>query len=137
MDDPWRLDLAGHGLAKDGVLLVPRPAPYLLHKALVAPKRRKKEKTAKDLYYMFYVLESFPLWKTETLVQLGELASSRKRLGEAAANYLDNAFSDMDSEGINLILSQRPQTAFPDMTEDQFRQYALFILGELLAALRQ
>ena len=136
MDDPWGLDLAEHSLEEDGILLVPRPATYLLHKALVAPKRRKREKTAKDLYYLFYVLEAFPLWKAETLTQLGELASSKKKLAGVAGRYLDSAFSNIDSKGVDLIVSQRPQTAFPDMTEDQFRQYVLFTINELIKSLR-
>jgi hypothetical protein len=97
MADPWKLDLAEHNLAEDGILLVPRPATYLLHKAVVAPKRRHKEKTAKDLYYLF---------------------------------------STIDSEGINLIITQRLQTAFPDMTEDQFRQYVVFTVKGLIESLR-
>lgn len=135
-DNPWKLDLSEHGLAEDSALLVPRPANYLLHKTLVAPQRRNKEKTAKDLYYMFYVLEAFPVWKAEIFVQIGELVTLRSKMASKAMGYLTDMFSDIDSEGINLIVTQRPQTAFPDMTEDQFRQYVVFTFKGLIESLQ-
>lgn len=137
MNDPWKLDLVEHGFAEDGTLLIPRPANYLFHKALVAPKRRHKEKTAKDMYYMFYVLEAFLSWKSETFAQTNELVVSQSKMTSKALDYLANMFSDIDSEGINLIVTQRPQTAFSDMTEDQFRQYVLFVIRGLVDCLSE
>ena len=39
-------------------------------------------------------------------------------------------FADQTSYGIDLIVSQRPETAFPDMNNEQFKHYALGIFQE-------
>ena len=41
-------------------------------------------------------------------------------------------FADETSYGIDLIVSQRPETAFPNMNEPQFKYYVLGIFQEFL-----
>jgi hypothetical protein len=135
LDNPWKIKLADAGFDYDAIVRVPRPASYLLHKSLIAGRRRSKEKTAKDLYYIFYTLESFPEWKRETLAGIKFYRESQPKIVAKAGSYLQGKFSDIGSDGIDLLVSQRPQTAFSEMSEDQFRQYALYVIQELVSAM--
>lgn len=132
LNSPVRFHLSEYGYTKEGYFLVPRPSMFIIHKAIVAPKRRQKEKTAKDLYYIFYIIESFSLWRGDIFSGIRAAQNSYK--SRASKNLL-SYFNDLDSEGLDLLLSQRPQTAFSDMTEDQFRQYALSLMKRLIVEL--
>jgi hypothetical protein len=105
----------------------------VLHKILVAPRRKGVRKTAKDLYYAFYVLDAFPAWRAEIFDQLSHL--SHQKNAQAAATYLATMFADIDSPGVEHVVSQRPQTAYATMTDDQFRQYCMHRMSELRSAL--
>ena len=48
---------------------------------------------------------------------------------------LKNTFSDLTSDGIIMVSSQRPASAFPDLTDEQFIQYVLGILQEFIVEL--
>lgn len=135
MDDPWNIALSSLGYSSDYVLRIPRPATYVLHKVLTAPRRRKREKTAKDWYYAFYVLDAFPEWRKDTLEEVRTLAKVHEGMKKKASGYLSECFSSLDSVGVDFLLSQRPQTTYPQMNDDQFRQYALFSLKGLIDSL--
>lgn len=105
------------------------------HKVLTAPRRRQRVKTAKDLYYVFYVLDAFPAWKEASLGEVRDLARAHESLGKKACGYLMPRFSSMDSEGVDLLLSQKPQTTYPTMDDDQFRHYAHFAMAQLVDSL--
>ena len=135
-DSHWELSLLELGFADDGYLRIPSPARFIFHKALTAPRRRQSNKTAKDLYYIFYVLEAFSAWREDTLMQINQLSKSHNQWKRKAHDYLAVTFEDIDSWGLDLLLSQKPQTAFSEMTEDQFKQYALHIISELINALK-
>lgn len=134
--DPWSLPLSRFGLKGEESLRLPRPAMYILHKILAAPQRKDIFKTAKDLYYAFYVLDAFPVWRTETYKQLATYARSADSRVGTAARYLGDMFADVDSRGTDYLVSQRPQTAYRPMNEDQFRQYCTYRMRELLSALK-
>ena len=133
LDEPWSFPLEDYALTGSECLKVPRPSQYVLHKILVAPRRKGVRKTAKDLYYAFYVLDAFPAWRAEILDQLSHL--SRQKNAQAAATYLATMFADIDSPGVEHVVSQRPQTAYATMTDDQFRQYCMHRMSELRSAL--
>jgi hypothetical protein len=135
MDDPWEVKLVDVGFEYDATIRIPRPSSYLLHKSLIAGRRRSKAKTAKDLYYIFYTLESFPEWKNETLVGISLYGAVQPKLVKKARGYLQRQFADIDATGVDCLVSQRPQTAFPEMNEDQFRQYSLSIMEEVITAM--
>jgi hypothetical protein len=52
-----------------------------------------------------------------------------------ALSYLNSCFADIDSRGVDYLLLQRPDTACAEMNGDQFRQYALAVIGSLTEAL--
>lgn len=135
-DDTWEVDLCSLGLDLATTVLVPKPSAYILHKSLIAGRRRHKEKTAKDLYYIFYTLEAFPDWHDGIIESIRQFRGNHGKLAAKALAFLHQCFTDMDSRGVDYLLSQRPNTAFTDMNDDQFRQYALAIMTDLLEALR-
>lgn len=133
LDDPWSFPLENYALKGSGCLKIPRPSQYVLHKILVAPRRKGTRKTAKDLYYAFYVLDAFPAWRAKVLEELSRC--SHQKNAQAAAAYLATMFTGIDSPGVECVVSQRPQTAYATMTDDQFRQYCMHRMNELRNAL--
>ena len=132
LDEPISCPLKVLGFAEDGMLRLPRPSRFIVHKALVAPRRRQRDKTAKDLYYAFYVLDSFPHWRDSILEELRVFAAESPKISGTVASYLEATFEDADCDGVSLLASQRPQTAYSVMDEDQFRRYALNRMRQLL-----
>lgn len=130
MDDPWTADVAADGGKRILAARVPNPASFLFHKTLVAPRRRAEEKTAKDLYYAFFVLDSFPKWRPLIEEGLAVYAARKPAWMRRARRILDARFADADGVGVDLLLSQRPQTAFPDMPDDVFRHYAYHVMAD-------
>lgn len=135
LQNPWAHPLASYGLEGTGRLRVPRPAAYIFHKILVAPRRSIAVKTAKDLYYAFYVLDAFPLWRRAILAELAGFGTTQKRSAEAAAAYIESLFSDIDALGVDLLASQRPSTTYGHLSEDQFKLYGLHRMKEIAQAL--
>ena len=135
LDEPITCSLQALGFAEDGMLRLPRPSRFIIHKVLVAPRRRHRDKTAKDLYYAFYVLDSFPHWRDAVLEGLVALAAESPGPVETATLYLEEMFGDVDSDGVGLLVWQRPRPAYRLMSEDQFRRYALNRMRQLHSAL--
>jgi len=135
-EEPWKVELEEIGCEIEGFVLVPKPANYIFHKLLIAPKRRHSEKVAKDLYYVFYTFASFEDWRQEIIEGLQVLSCNYPVWRDRICEYVKENFSDIDSKGINAIVQQKPQMAFSSMTEDQFRQYALFLFRDIAACLR-
>ena len=116
LDDPWEVDFEEVGFNLPGKLLIPQPGSYVLHKTLSAGRRRLVEKTAKDLYYVFYVLEAFPEWKKALFERIISYKQARSTWTARAYKYLVPLFADIDSLGVDYLVSQRPQTAFTQIT---------------------
>ncbi len=131
LDDPWSFPLADFGIDGEGELRLPRPSMFIMHKMLVAPRRRQRDKRAKDLYYGFYVLDSFPSWREDIFNEVRKFATENRKIASGVALYLDSMFDGIDSEGVALLASQRPQTAYRFMSDDQFYRYALNRIQEL------
>ncbi|WP_080800944.1 GSU2403 family nucleotidyltransferase fold protein [Arabiibacter massiliensis] len=135
LEDPWECNLGDLGFPQSYVVRIPNPSAYVFHKALVAPRRHERAKTAKDLYYIFFVLDAFPEWKDTTLSGIKGYASTRAKWFDGARKGLARRFAKLDSEGVRMLVEQRPATAFPHMDDDQFGRYALAIMGQLIAAM--
>lgn len=135
--DSWSHPLEQFGIQGEGELRLPRPSMFVLHKVLTAPRRSRGEKTAKDLYYAFYVLDAFPVWRDDLLKETAEFALDDPRRSKRAAAYLEEMFGDIDGIGLSMLASQRPQTAYSQIGEEQFRRYALYRFRQLAKALRR
>lgn len=135
LENPWSFDLADAGHHRNLIVRLPRPSAYLFHKALTSGRRNHEDKTAKDLYYIFYVLESFPEWRAQTLLEISKYSTTRKPWVDKALAYLQPRFADMDSPGIDYLVSQRPRNEFMEMSEDQFRHYSLHVMSELIESM--
>jgi hypothetical protein len=122
--------------APDGHLLpvrVPTPAAFVFNKCLTFAQRKTPLKKAKDLYYVFGVLDSHQ-------DSLPELAAEMIRIGERypgkwfkrLANNLTNGFKQSGDEGVRLVVSQRPTRAFVDLGDEQFAQYVFVTFRDFL-----
>ena len=93
-------------------------------------------KKAKDLYYLFGVLESW----SDSLPELADgLLDLRMRyparwFRRLVAN-LESHFRNVDDNGVRMVVSQRPAEAFPDLDDDQFAQYAYLTLRDFVRLL--
>ncbi|MCJ7797152.1 MAG: hypothetical protein MUQ56_10370 [Thermoleophilia bacterium] len=136
LGNTWRLDLASH--VADAVncrVNVPTPAAFILHKGLSFKARRDTLKKEKDLYYVFYIVDGFPEWANWIRLDLPGLASRTPAWFRQCAANLDQAFSTPGSAGVDALLRQRPETAYPGMSPDQFRQYAWGAMRELVGTM--
>jgi hypothetical protein len=124
LSDPWTVDLGQMtGGAVCYSVLVPSPAAFVIQKALVFRRRRDRLKAEKDLYYIFFVLESFPNWSPLIAADLSAIASARPAWFKRCQADLKMLFGGSNSAGVDAILNQRPQTAFSGMSDEQFRHY--------------
>ena len=125
--------------APDGHLLpvrVPTPAAFVFNKSLTFAQRKTPLKKAKDLYYVFGVLDSRQDSLPELaagMLELGERYPTRwfKRL---TAN-LTSRFKQLDDDGVKLVVSQRPTRAFVDLGDEQFAQYVFLTFRDFLRLL--
>ncbi|MCZ7664230.1 MAG: nucleotidyltransferase domain-containing protein [Thermoleophilia bacterium] len=125
LENTWTIDLAKffHGDAGQEVR-VPTPAAFMLHKGLVYRKRSDQLKKEKDLYYVFYVVDTFVEWHDWIRSDLSTLAARWPAWLKRCAANLGGAFAASDSAGVQALLNQRPQTAYSGLNDDQFREYA-------------
>lgn len=114
---------------------VPSPAAYIFNKGLTFKQRKEKQKKAKDLYYIFDILANCP--------ELGEqiikgFYGFEKEYSSWFALFMKNLkknFSDVTSDGIVMVSSQRPTGDFPELTDEQFRQYVLGTFQQFIGEL--
>jgi hypothetical protein len=109
---------------------VPSPEAYIFHKGLIFERRKDKQKKAKDLYYIFDILANCPELKGRIIEGLKGLEKEYPSWFSRFIKNLQNNFSDLVSDGIAMISSQRPASAFPQLTDDQFRQYVFGIFQQ-------
>jgi len=115
---------------------VPTPAAFVFNKSLTFVQRKTPLKKAKDLYYLFGVLESW----SDSLPELADgLLDLRMRyparwFRRLVAN-LESHFRNVDDNGVRMVVSQRPAEAFPDLDDDQFAQYAYLTLRDFVRLL--
>jgi hypothetical protein len=133
LDNPWAVDfdaLTGGEVAYTA--LIPKPAVLVFHKALVFKNRRDRLKREKDLYYVFFVIDTFPRWRAEMTADLARLAAQKPVWFKKFRQNLESVFESPDADGVEALLNQKPPTAYPGMSDDQFRQYAFSTMTELI-----
>jgi hypothetical protein len=136
LDSPWPVDLAGLTDGEvDLMILVPRPGAFVFHKSLVFRNRRDRLKADKDLYYVFFVLDAFPEWREAIDAELGRLAAQKPAWFKKCLKSLNAIFDGPESRGVDSLLNQKPPTAFPGLSDEQFRQYAFSVMSGLIATM--
>lgn len=116
---------------------VPSPGAYIFHKGLVFVRRQREEKKAKDLYYIFDILANCPELEEGILTELSRLKTTYP--GSWLRTFfknLEGIFAEVSSEGVRLVLSQRPAEALRDLNDEQFRQYVCGIFQRFLTAIQ-
>jgi hypothetical protein len=137
LENTWTIDLAKLIHAGAGhEVRVPTPAAFIMHKGLVYRKRTDQLKKEKDLYYIFYVVDTFVGWHDWIRSDLSTLASRWPAWFKRCAANLGGAFAASDSAGVQALLNQRPQTAYSGLNDDQFREYAWSTMNALEEMMR-
>jgi hypothetical protein len=112
---------------------VPTPGAYIFQKGLIFVRRNKRLKKAKDLYYIFDILSNCQKLHNQIISDFGRFRELYpKNWTRQFLKYLRKYFLDTNAEGIHLIQSQRPPSAFPGMKEEQFAQYTLSVFQEFI-----
>jgi len=113
---------------------VPSPGAYVFQKGLIFVRRTRSEKSAKDLYYIFDILSNCQELRENIIEDIHKFKKKYpSRWLSRFISSLKSYFSDASSRGVSLVLSQRPESAFPDMNEGQFKQYVLSIFKEFIS----
>ncbi|MEL7667568.1 MAG: hypothetical protein AAGU73_05110 [Actinomycetota bacterium] len=89
-------------------------------------------KAEKDLYYIFFVLDTFPKWRCAIDGELERLAAQKPAWFKKGLKNLKATFDDTESAGVGALLNQKPPTAFPGLGDEQFRQYAFSVMSGLI-----
>jgi len=124
-------------LLADGKILrirVPTPGAYIFQKGLIFVRRNKRLKKAKDLYYIFDILANCQELHNQIIDGFGRFKELYPK--NWTKQFLKNLriyFLDANAEGIHLIQTQRPPSAFPSMEEEQFAQYTLSVFNEFIS----
>jgi len=133
LESPWPVDLADLTNGEvELTILVPRPGAFVFHKSLVFKNRRDPLKAEKDLYYTFFVLDAFPEWRDAIAAELERLAGQKPAWFKKSLKNLTAIFDGAESAGVDALLNQKPPTAFPGLSDEQFRQYAFSVVSGLI-----
>ncbi len=111
---------------------VPSPQAYIFQKGLVFKKRREEQKKAKDLYYIFEVLLNCNAIEGEIISGLSDLRSRYSAWLNKFVKNLSFYFTDSSSDGVLMVLGQRPAYLLPALNEAQFKQYVYGTFSELI-----
>jgi hypothetical protein len=114
---------------------VPSPEAYVFHKGLVFERRKSKEKSAKDLYYIFDILANCPEIKERIIQGLKKFEKEYPGWFSRFSKNIQKKFTDLTDDGILMISSQRPASAFLKLTDEQFSEYTLGVFRELIVEL--
>ncbi len=115
---------------------VPSPEAYIFHKGLIFDRRKGKAKKAKDLYYIFDILVNCTELHDSIIDGLKRFEKGYSSWFSRFLHNMENNFLDLNSEGVIMISSQRPANAFPDLTDNQFKQYTLGKFQELIKEIK-
>lgn len=116
---------------------VPEPAAFILHKILVAPRRGKKEKAAKDFFYSYYVMDSLCNWREDTERSLARMPDRYAAWAKRARKCIGSWFEDENSIGVSYIESYRGNLCHPEMDKEEFRKHVagtMRSIGSILEA---
>lgn len=123
--------------SQDLVIKVPSPEAYIFHKGLIFNRRKGKEKHAKDLYYIFDILANCPELEDRIFNGLRRMKKEYSSWFKRFEQNLNENFQDISSSGVMSVSSQRPSTAFPELTTDQLRQYVFGTFQNLISNIEQ
>ena len=140
LDNPIEVevdDLLIEGILYTLKIRVPSPAAFIFHKGLIYQRRKERHKKAKDLYYIFDIIASCPELMDGIISDLKIFKKQYPSWSKTFHNNIEGSFKDLTSEGIKMITSQRPEGAFPELTGDQFRQYAFGKFQELIEEIKK
>lgn len=96
---------------EDIVLRVASPEAYFMQKALSFPRRGRREDRSKDLAYLFDLLHNFSQLADGLEQRVWSLARTRSewtRWYDTMRENLRQYFADLDGEGVELVLRQKP-----------------------------
>jgi len=102
---------------------VPSPAAYIFNKGLVFVRRRSDVKQAKDLYYIFDMLTTLSDLRPDIIAEFHTLSKQYRPWFATIIKNMSHFFETPQSDGVLLVLDQRPDTAFYGMDDDQLQQY--------------
>lgn len=112
---------------------VPTSAAFVFNKGLTFVQRKASLKKAKDLYYIFGVLDAWQDSLPDLASRTDELrAKYPARWSKRFAANLAGKFGDSGDEGVSMVMSQRPARAFVELNDDQFAQYVFSTFREFL-----
>ncbi len=112
---------------------VPSPSTYIFHKGLVFRRRKEEAKKAKDLYYIFEILFNWAEHENQIFDGLAQLKNKYPAWFKKFEINIAEYFADLHSEGILMVLNQRPGNMLPSLNEDQFKQYVHGLLSKLIS----
>jgi len=88
---------------------IPTPAAYLYQKGLSYPFRAKKERRAKDLAYVFELLNNFPELRNPLPKELIKLSEQYPEAWlQTFRRNLEKSFPSIDGEGVADVVAQMP-----------------------------
>ncbi len=114
------------------IVKVPSPEAYIFHKGLIFEGRKDRQNKAKDLYYIFEILANCPELTERITGGLKEFERTYCPWFLRFIKNLKDHFSGVASDGIGMVLSQRPAGAFRELTDEQFKEYILGTFQELI-----
>ncbi len=109
---------------KNYTLNCPKPSAFLYHKAATFIERENKEKRAKDLYYMYYILRYAP-----DIEEIFKEVSKYKEKGyfPSVTGNLNKFFERVSSQGCLLIEQENGLDEYiHDVRQDVFDRFKVF-----------
>jgi hypothetical protein len=127
LENPLLLEIDDLESAQGGsplIAQVPKPAAYIFQKGLSFPLRRDKQKSSKDLYYIFDILAGIPEIYTLRSGDFEDLSGNHPAWFKKFKANLSIQFESPDAEGPLRVVEQRPADAFSNLDDDQLRYFA-------------
>jgi len=119
------------GVNVSSLIRVPSPAAFIFQKALTLPQRRLK--AAKDLYYIFDLLDSTREMQSLIPAEIRLLqAQYVSKWFRSAIRNLERYFPESNGEGPALVATQYTGT----MNAETFRNYTRRIFRDLIERLK-
>ena len=111
---------------------VPTPSAFIFHKGLIFTRRRDREKKAKDLYYIFDIITDCSRIKPDIMAGFEDLSKKYPAWFQTFIKNLSLYFESISSEGILWAAEQRPPAAFPELNEDQLKNFVFTVFREFI-----
>ncbi len=125
------------GTSEPVQIRVPTPAAFIFNKGLVFTRRKNLPKKAKDLYYIFDVLASLEILKDGLYRDMDHFRKTYSPWFKRFTANLGKHFEDPTSEGVRLVMDQRPPNAFPELNPDQFARYVFAVFRDFIKRIQR